>query len=151
MGIEEGGGGYVKRQFRVGSLTLAGGDEGGLCAEGEGWWGLSGSERGVDLKRERGGLEMGWVERRKSLKWFGSLVAGGGRLVAQSLDSRCGEYGRRPVCRVQCAASADAACCDGRCSALRWHLHRTAIFHWEYCLVKSIALIPALLSLSNPR
>ena len=144
MGMGEGSGGYVKRKFRVGSLTLAGGDEGGLCAEGEGWWELSGSERGLGLKWDRGSGGRVW-------KWFGSLVAGGGRLVVQSQEGGCGEYGIWPVGYVQCAASADAACCDGRCSALRWHLHRTAIFHWEYCLVKSTVLIPALLSLSNPR
>ena len=33
LGIGEGSGGYVKRQFRVGSLTLVGGDEGGFCVE----------------------------------------------------------------------------------------------------------------------
>ena len=53
MGIGEGIGGYVKRQFRVGSLTLVGGDEGGFCVEVREWWGLSGSGRGMDLKWDR--------------------------------------------------------------------------------------------------
>lgn len=36
---------------------------------------------------------------------------------------------RRDMRQTHCAAKPNAARCDGRCSALRWTMHRTASFH----------------------
>ena len=37
--------------------------------------------------------------------------------------------------RAQCAAWPYAVRCDGLCSVLRWPVHRTVSFVWEYCPV----------------
>ena len=44
---------------------------------------------------------------------------------------------------VQRAAMADAAHCDGRCTALRWPMHRTASFTAEYSRVAGSAICPS--------
>lgn len=120
----EGSGGYVKRQFRVGSLTLAGGDEGGLCAEGEGWWELSGSERGMDLKWDRGsggrvwnGLETWWQGAAGLLRslWIAGAVS--------MADGRCAGCSALQVL-MQCAAMALAPHCDISLGILSCEEHR---------------------------
>ena len=40
-----------------------------------------------------------------------------------------GDDSRRDMRQTHCAAKPNAARCDGRCSALRWTMHRTASFH----------------------
>ncbi len=53
------------------------------------------------------------------------------------------EDDRGDLCQTQRAACARAACCDGRCSALRWPMHRTASFTAEYSRVAGSAVCPS--------
>lgn len=53
------------------------------------------------------------------------------------------EDGRGDLCQTQRAACARAACCDSRCSALRWPMHRAASFTAEYSRVAGSAVCPS--------
>ena len=50
------------------------------------------------------------------------------------------EDDRGDPCHMQRAACARAACCDGRCSVLRWPMHRTASFVPDYSRVAGSAI-----------
>lgn len=53
------------------------------------------------------------------------------------------EDDRGDPCHMQRAACARAARCDGRCSALRWPMHRAASFTAEYSRVAGSAVCPS--------
>lgn len=53
------------------------------------------------------------------------------------------EDDRGDLCQTQRAACARAACCDSRCSALRWPMHRAASFTAEYSRVAGSAICPS--------
>lgn len=63
---------------------------------------------------------------RISCAWFSGAVMcaiGWGECPQACGQGGCGSRG---LCKTQCAACDDAACCDSRCSALRWLMYRTA-------------------------
>ena len=53
------------------------------------------------------------------------------------------EDDRGDLCQTQRAACAYAACCNGRCTALRWPMHRAASFTAEYSRVAGSAICPS--------
>ena len=66
--------------------------------------------------------EKGWNGCRSSCR--GTSLRGGFPHGSGNDDDS-----RRDMRQTHCAAKPNAARCDGRCSALRWTMHRTASFH----------------------